>query len=96
MEVQKTCSNHPVRTSLEGPMELPGREYTHPSFFEKTPLPGKRPVSLPAMGWNSWNAFGSGNTEALTKEMADKIVSLGLDTLGYRYVVLEALSASGR
>lgn len=89
MEEQKTCSNHPVRTSREAPMALPDRCYTHPSFFEKDPLPGKRPVPLPAMGWNSWNAFGSGNTEALTKEMADKIVSLGLDTLGYRYVVLD-------
>jgi len=41
------------------------------------------------MGWNSWNAFGSGNTEALTKCMADKIVELGLRELGYKYVVLD-------
>lgn len=44
---------------------------------------------LPAMGWNSWNAFGSGNTEVLTKEMILKIKELGLDKLGYQYVVLD-------
>lgn len=41
------------------------------------------------MGWNSWNAFGSGNTEQLTKAMADAMVELELDRLGYRYVVLD-------
>ena len=44
---------------------------------------------LPAMGWNSWNAFGSGNTEELTKAMVDKIKELGLDEFGYKYVVLD-------
>lgn len=41
------------------------------------------------MGWNSWNAFGSKNNEALTKTMADAIVDLGLAELGYKYVVLD-------
>ena len=49
----------------------------------------KKKNHLPAMGWNSWNAFGSGNTEALTKAMADKMVELGLDKLGYEYVILD-------
>ena len=31
------------------------------------------------MGWNSWNAFGSGNTAALTRTMADKMVELAKD-----------------
>ena len=44
---------------------------------------------LPAMGWNSWNAFGSGNTEELTKAMVDKIKELCLDEFGYKYVVLD-------
>ena len=44
---------------------------------------------LPAMGWNSWNAFGSGNTEELTKAMIAKIKELGLDDYGYKYVVLD-------
>ena len=41
------------------------------------------------MGWNSWNAFGSGNSEALTKAMADCIKELELDKLGYKYLVLD-------
>ena len=44
-------------------------------LFNKTPR-------LPAMGWNSWNAFGSGNTEELTKAMVFKIKELELDKLG--------------
>ena len=44
---------------------------------------------LPAMGWNSWNAFGSGNTEELTKAMVLKIKELELDKSGYEYVVLD-------
>ena len=31
-------------------------------------------AQTPPMGWNSWNAFGSGNTAALTRTMADKMV----------------------
>ncbi len=41
------------------------------------------------MGWNSWNKFGCNITEALIKQTADKIVELGLDKLGYRYVNLD-------
>ena len=52
-------------------------------------LHGKKKNHLPAMGWNSWNAFGSGNTEALTRAMADKMIELGLDRLGYQYLVLD-------
>ncbi|WP_035771999.1 glycoside hydrolase family 27 protein [Butyrivibrio sp. VCD2006] len=59
------------------------------NFDNKEILYGKKKQHLPAMGWNSWNAFGSGNTEALTKAMVDKMVELGLDKLGYQYVVLD-------
>lgn len=63
--------------------------YYYDQFQNGTVLHNKKKNHLPAMGWNSWNAFGSGNTEALTKEMADAIVSLGLDKLGYKFVVLD-------
>lgn len=59
------------------------------SFDNGEVLFGKKKNHLPAMGWNSWNAFGSGNTEALTKAMADKFIELGLDKLGYKYIVLD-------
>ena len=56
--------------------------------FDKDDIFAKKP-RLPAMGWNSWNAFGSGNTEELTKAMVQKIKELELDKLGYEYVVLD-------
>ena len=59
------------------------------SFDNGKVLFGKKKYRLPAMGWNSWNAFGSGNTEELTKAMADKFIELGLDKLGYKYIVLD-------
>ncbi|MGN0401851.1 MAG: glycoside hydrolase family 27 protein [Acetatifactor sp.] len=71
------------------PKELRDREYRYDAFGNGRVLLQKKKDRLPAMGWNSWNAFGSGNTEALTKAMADALVELGLDQLGYRYVVLD-------
>ena len=71
------------------PGALKGKEYQFDSFADGSVLLEKKKGHLPPMGWNSWNAFGSGNTEALTKAMADKIVELGLDKLGYEYVVLD-------
>ena len=59
------------------------------SFTNGEVLFNKKKQHLPAMGWNSWNAFGSGNTEALTKDMADAIVRLELDKCGYEYIVLD-------
>ena len=45
--------------------------------FDNADIFTKKP-RLPAMGWNSWNAFGSGNTEELTKAMVLKIKELCL------------------
>ena len=72
-----------------GPQPLTKREYRFDSFDDGNILLGKKKGHLPAMGWNSWNAFGTGNTEELTKAMADSLVRLSLDRLGYRYVVLD-------
>ena len=71
------------------PSKISDKKYRFDSFTNGQVFSGKQKGRLPAMGWNSWNAFGSGNTEALTKIMADKIVELGLDKLGYQYVVLD-------
>lgn len=59
------------------------------AFDNKKVMLGKKKNHLPAMGWNSWNAFGSNNTEALSKAMADKFIELGLDKLGYEFIVLD-------
>ena len=71
------------------PDRLEDREYRYDAFESGKPLLNKKKNHLPAMGWNSWNAFGSGNTEKLTKDMADAMVELGLDRLGYEFVVLD-------
>ena len=71
------------------PAKISDSKYRYDSFDDSNVLPGNKKGRLPAMGWNSWNAFGSGNSEALTKLMAEAIVSLGLDKLGYKYVVLD-------
>ncbi len=66
-----------------------GKEVSYDAFANGNVLYGKKKGNLPAMGWNSWNAFGSGNTEKLTKEMAECLCKLGLKDLGYVYVVLD-------
>ena len=71
------------------PAKITDKKFRFDSFDNGEVFEGNKKGRLPAMGWNSWNAFGSGNTEALTKAMADKIVELGLDKLGYQYVVLD-------
>ena len=43
----------------------------------------------PQMGWNSWNKYACNITEGLIKQTTDKIIALGLDKLGYKYVNLD-------
>ncbi len=74
---------------MEKPNKLVGKDYAFDAFDNGQVLLNKKKNRLPAMGWNSWNAFGSGNTAALTRTMADKMVELGLDKLGYEYLVLD-------
>jgi alpha-galactosidase len=60
-----------------------------PAFTNGEVLLNKKQGRLPAMGWNSWNAFGSKNSEKLTKAMADAFIDLDLADLGYEYIVLD-------
>ena len=71
------------------PTPIPDKEYRYDAFENGCVLLNKKKNHLPVMGWNSWNAFGSGNTERLTKDMADALVELELAQLGYQYVVLD-------
>jgi hypothetical protein len=41
---------------------------------------------LPALGWNTWNAFGCNINETNILTAANQIVSLGLQDAGYEYV----------
>lgn len=72
-----------------GPAKLTDSKDRYDAFSNGEVLANKKKNHLPAMGWNSWNAFGSNNTEQLTRIMVDKIVELGLDKIGYKYVVLD-------
>lgn len=47
-------------------------------------------AATPPMGWNSWNQVRcKGLNEDVVKRAADALVRLGLDKLGYRYVVVD-------
>ncbi|MBP5654818.1 MAG: glycoside hydrolase family 27 protein [Clostridiales bacterium] len=70
---------------MDRPSPIEDKDLRHDSFSRSD----HRTKRLPAMGWNSWNAFGSGNTEELTRTMVGKILELGLDKLGYEYIVLD-------
>lgn len=78
-----------IKTSRVAPQKSVDAEYRFESFNNGKTDAKKKNGRLPAMGWNSWNAFGSQNTEELTRIMADRIVELGLDKLGYQYLVLD-------
>ncbi|WP_022759348.1 glycoside hydrolase family 27 protein [Butyrivibrio fibrisolvens] len=82
------ASDKITRTSREHPQVISSKDYRYDSFNNGKTFEGKK-KRLPAMGWNSWNAFGSGNTEALTKAMADRFIELELDKAGYEYLVLD-------
>jgi len=43
----------------------------------------------PPMGWNSWNTFGVNINERLVMDMADAMVSSGMKSAGYTYLVLD-------
>ena len=43
----------------------------------------------PQMGWSSWNKFGVNISEQLLRDMADKMVELGLKDAGYIYLNID-------
>lgn len=48
------------------------------------------------MGWSSWNTFAGSVSDALLREVADVMVSSGLQKAGYRYLNLDDGWAVGR
>jgi alpha-galactosidase len=43
----------------------------------------------PAMGWNSWNKFGCDIDETKIKSNAKRMLDLGLDRSGYKYLNID-------
>jgi len=76
-------------TSRTAPDVITDPKYMFPAFSNGEVLLNKKKGRLPAMGWNSWNAFGSKNSEELTMAMADALIDLDLASLGYKYLVLD-------
>ncbi len=46
-------------------------------------------AQTPPMGWNSWNKFGCNVSEKLIMQMADQMVSSGMQDAGYEYIVID-------
>ncbi|KAG7098845.1 hypothetical protein E1B28_000748 [Marasmius oreades] len=71
----RTVSSAPAAsgTSLAAPTNLPSRET------------GK----TPALGWNTWNAYGCNINEAKVLAAAQSFVDLGLKAAGYQYVNID-------
>jgi alpha-galactosidase len=46
-------------------------------------------AQTPPMGWNSWNAFQTGVSDALLRQMADAMVTNGMKDAGYQYVNID-------
>jgi alpha-galactosidase len=53
-------------------------------------------AATPPMGWNSWNTFQCNMDEKLIKQMADAIVSSGMQAAGYQYVNVDDCWMDGR
>ncbi|KAF9003997.1 glycoside hydrolase superfamily [Cyathus striatus] len=54
-----------------------------------TTPPSKLTGKLPALGWNSWNAYGGNINETKILAAANQFVSLGLKDVGYQYVNID-------
>ncbi|SCU89907.1 LADA_0F00496g1_1 [Lachancea dasiensis] len=50
----------------------------------------------PQMGWNNWNSFACDVNEDLLLGAAEKLAALGLQDLGYKYVILDDCWSAGR
>ncbi|CCA74935.1 related to alpha-galactosidase precursor [Serendipita indica DSM 11827] len=53
------------------------------------PAPTGRVGKLPALGWNSWNAYRCDINESKILSAANQMVSLGLKDAGYQYVNID-------
>lgn len=63
-----------------------------PAQERKPDAPGAKWEGLadtPQMGWSSWNKFQTNINETLIKDIADRMVSLGLVDAGYVYLNLD-------
>jgi alpha-galactosidase len=66
-----------------------GQTLTGIAATAPTQTPTKAVGKLPALGWNSWNAYGCDVSGAKVLAAANSFVSLGLKAAGYEYVNID-------
>ncbi|MDD2306894.1 MAG: glycoside hydrolase family 27 protein [Prolixibacteraceae bacterium] len=59
------------------------------TFFGASAQKFDQLAKTPPMGWNSWNKFACNVSEKLIMQMADEMVSSGMQDAGYEYVVID-------
>jgi alpha-galactosidase len=73
----------------DAPPVIDNQKYQFTAFKNGEVLLNKSQGHLPALGFNSWHAFGSNISETKIKGIADAFVSRGLDKAGYQYLVID-------
>ncbi len=74
---------------LKSPTGTPTFTPLPSSTFTPKPLTWDDLALTPPMGWNSYNRFNCNISEALIKEIADAMVSSGMQAVGYQYVNID-------
>jgi alpha-galactosidase len=59
------------------------------SFFGASAQKYDQLAKTPPMGWNSWNKFACNVSEKLIMQMADEMISSGMQDAGYQYIVID-------
>ena len=59
------------------------------TFFGASAQKYDQLAKTPPMGWNSWNKFACNVSEKLIMQMADEMVSSGMQEAGYQYIVID-------
>jgi alpha-galactosidase len=83
----------------EGTLRRVDRKVVYPARLPLPPLedqPDNGLVRTPPMGWNSWNHFHDRFDDATVRGMADAMVSSGMATAGYRYIIVDEGWSSSR
>ena len=71
------------------PPVIDDQKFQFTAFKNGEVLLNKTQGRLPALGFNSWHAYGSNITEARIRNIADAFVSRGLKDAGYEYIVVD-------
>ncbi|KAL0956317.1 hypothetical protein HGRIS_002470 [Hohenbuehelia grisea] len=71
------------------PSAKPAASFTSIEAAAPTVKPSTQTGKLPALGWNSWNAYRGDINEAKVLAAANQFISLGLKDAGYQYINID-------